>query len=68
MIFISNDKTYEILEPGKESLFVQVFGQILGNPFENTLPDPLLEPPVACLVRWILLGKIFSGGTRTQYP
>jgi hypothetical protein len=30
--------------------FIQVFDQLLGNAPENPLLDPLLEPPMACLV------------------
>jgi len=48
--------------------FVKVFGQLLDNTLKNTLPDPLLESPVACLVWRIPLGKIFPGRASTQYP
>jgi hypothetical protein len=48
--------------------FLQIFGQLLGHPFENTLPYLLMEPPVACLVWWIPLRQIFPGGASAQYP
>jgi len=59
---------YEGLSNVDFTAFIQVFDQLLGNAPENALPDPLLEPPVAGLVRRIPLGQILPGCPGAQYP
>jgi len=52
---------YERLSNINSASFIQVFDQLLGDALENTLANPLLEPPVACLVRRIPLWQILPG-------
>ncbi len=58
MVFISNNQTTEVLQPGEQSFIEvevatrsKVFGERLQHATQVAFADPLLEPAMASLVR-----------------
>jgi hypothetical protein len=48
--------------------FKEVFGQLMNDPFEDTLSHPLLKSPMACLIRRVALGKVFPRRPGAKHP
>jgi hypothetical protein len=75
MVFISNNQTTEVLQPGEQSFIEvevatrsKVFGERLQHATQDAFADPLLEPSMASLVRGKPFGQIFPPSSTSQNP
>jgi len=46
----------------------QIFGQGAQNPLQTAFSDPLVEAPMAGLVRWIFAGQVLPASSGAENP